>query len=552
MTVQTPDQAPQPAQPEALTAAWAAFDAAAERAAAVRIADLFAAEPDRLSRLTLTAAGLELDLSKQAFTTAALDACLDLARAADIEGARARLFEGFAVNTSEHRAVLHPALRAPDGAAYLAMGAPVSAEVEAGRARMKALADGIASGEVRGATGQRFTAIVHIGIGGSDLGPRLVWEALRPLDGAIELRFAANVDGQEIEAALHGLDPATTLIMVVSKTFTTLETLANAEAARAWLQASLGPDGAGAHFVAVSAAPDKAVAFGLAPDKVFAFWDWVGGRFSIWSAVGLSCAIALGFDRFQGFLDGAAEMDAHFTSAPLERNAPVLMALAQIFNRNGLSRAIRAVVPYAQRLRLLPAFLQQLEMESNGKRVTRDGTPVLRATAPSVFGDAGTNGQHAFFQLLHQGTDIIPVDIILVEQGEGPAGMQAKLLANGVAQAEALLIGRAEAEVRAELEAKGVEAAEIDSLAPQRTFPGNRPTTTILAPALTPETLGALIALYEHKTFVEGVIWGINSFDQWGVELGKTLAVRILGELDGATPLPHDPSTRALIGRLKG
>jgi glucose-6-phosphate isomerase len=541
-----------PAEPQALAAAWAAFDAAAERGAAARIADLFASEPDRLSRLTLTAAGLELDLSKQAFTSAALDACLELARAAEVEGARAKLFEGFAVNTSEHRAVLHPALRAPDGAAYLAVGEPVSAEVEAGRARMKGLADGIASGAVRGATGERFKAIVHIGIGGSDLGPRLVWEALRPLGGPMELRFAANVDGQEIEAALHGLDPATTLVMVVSKTFTTLETLANAEAARAWLQASLGEEGAIGHFVAVSAAPDKAVAFGMAPDKVFAFWDWVGGRFSIWSAVGLSCAIALGFDRFQGFLDGAAQMDAHFTSAPLDRNAPVLMALAQIFNRNGLGRSIRAVVPYAQRLRLLPAFLQQLEMESNGKRVTRDGTPVLRATAPSVFGDAGTNGQHAFFQLLHQGTDIIPVDLVLVEKGEGPDGMQAKLLANGVAQAEALMIGRPEAEVRAELAAKGVEPAQIDSLAPQRTFPGNRPTTTILAPELSPQALGALIALYEHKTFVEGVIWGINSFDQWGVELGKTLAVRILGELDGGAPLAHDPSTRALIDRLKG
>jgi glucose-6-phosphate isomerase len=548
MTALTPDPAPH----QALADAWASFDAAAERAAAVRIADLFATEPDRLSRLTLEAAGLELDLSKQAFTAAALDACLALARAADVEGARARLFEGFAVNTSEHRAVLHPALRAPDGATYLAAGEPVSAEVEAGRARMKALADGIASGAVRGATGERFKSIVHIGIGGSDLGPRLLWEALRPLDSPIDLRFAANVDGQEIEAALHGLEPATTLVMVVSKTFTTLETLANAQAARAWLQARLGEDGAKAHFAAVSAAPDKAVAFGMAPDKVFAFWDWVGGRFSIWSAVGLSCAIALGFDRFQGFLDGAAEMDDHFISAPLERNAPVLMALAQIFNRNGLGRSIRAVVPYAQRLRLLPAFLQQLEMESNGKRVTRDGTPVLRATAPSVFGDAGTNGQHAFFQLLHQGTDIIPVDLVLVEKGEGPAGMQAKLLANGVAQAEALMIGRAEADVRAELAANGVEAAEIDTLAPQRTFPGNRPTTTILASELTPQALGALIALYEHKTFVEGVIWGINSFDQWGVELGKTLAVRILGELDGGAPLPHDPSTRALIDRLKG
>jgi glucose-6-phosphate isomerase len=548
MTVQTPVSA----QSQTLAAAWATFDAAAERGAAVRIADLFASESDRLARLTLKAAGLELDLSKQAFTREGLDACLGLARAADVEGARAKLFEGFAVNTSEHRAVLHPALRAPDGATYLAAGEPVSADVEAGRLRMKALADGIASGAVRGATGERFKTIVHIGIGGSDLGPRLVWEALRPLGGPMELRFAANVDGQEIEAALYGLDPATTLVMVVSKTFTTLETLANAEAARAWLQASLGEEGAKGHFAAVSAAPDKAVAFGMAPDKVFAFWDWVGGRFSIWSAVGLSCAIALGFDRFQGFLDGAAEMDAHFTSAPLERNAPVLMALAQIFNRNGLGRSIRAVVPYAQRLRLLPAFLQQLEMESNGKRVTRSGAPVLRATAPSVFGDAGTNGQHAFFQLLHQGTDIIPVDLVLVEKGEGPEGMQAKLLANGIAQAEALMIGRAEAEVRAELEAKGVDAAEIDSLAPQRTFPGNRPTTTILAPELSPHALGALIALYEHKTFVEGVIWGINSFDQWGVELGKTLAVRVLGELDGGKPLIHDPSTRALIDRLKG
>jgi glucose-6-phosphate isomerase len=537
---------------QALAAAWAAFDAAADRDSAARIADLFAKEPDRLARLTLQAAGLELDLSKQAFTAAGLHACLGLAEAAGVAAARTKLFEGFAVNTSEHRAVLHPALRAPDGAAFVAAGEPVSAEVEAGRARMKALADGIAAGVVRGATGEPFKAIVHIGIGGSDLGPRLVWEALRPLDAAIELRFAANIDGQEIEAALYGLEPSTTLVMVVSKTFTTLETLANAQAARAWLQASLGEEGAKQHFAAVSAAPEKAVAFGMAPDKVFAFWDWVGGRFSIWSAVGLSCAIALGFDRFQGFLNGAARMDQHFVSAALDRNAPVLMALAQIFNRNGLGRSIRAVVPYAQRLRLLPAFLQQLEMESNGKQVTREGKPVSRATAPSVFGDAGTNGQHAFFQLLHQGTDIIPVDLILVEKGEGPAGMQAKLLANGIAQAEALMIGRPEAEVVAELQAKGVEAAEIQSLAPQRTFPGNRPTTTILAPELTPQALGALIALYEHKTFVEGVIWGINSFDQWGVELGKTLAVRILGELEGGAPLSHDPSTRRLIARLKG
>ena len=272
---------------------------------------------------------------------------------------------------------------------------------------------------------------------------------------------------------------------------------------------------------------------------------------SVWSAVGLSCAIALGWPAFQAFLAGAAEMDAHFTTAPLERNAPVLMALAQVLNRNGLGRPVRAVVPYAQRLRLLPAFLQQLEMESNGKRVTRDGAPVLRATAPAVFGEPGTNGQHAFFQLLHQGGEIIPVDLVLVREGEGPAGMQAMLLANGLAQAEALMVGRGEAEVRAELEARGVEPAEIDSLAPQRTFPGNRPSTTILMDRLSPQRLGALIALYEHKTFVEGVLWRINSFDQWGVELGKTLAARILGELEGGRALAHDPSTAALIAAVR-
>ncbi len=537
--------------PSALALGWTVFDRAVERAAGVRIAELFGVEPDRLSRLTLEAAGLVVDLSKQAWTLEALDACLDLARVAEVESARGRLFEGFAVNTSEHRAVLHPALRAPDGAAFTALGEAVSAEVEATRAKMGRLADEVRSGAARGATGQPFRTVVHIGIGGSDLGPRLVWEALRPLDAAIDLRFVANVDGAEIDSALWGLDPATTLVVVVSKTFTTLETLANAEAARAWLHANLGEDGARAHFVAVSAAPEQAVAFGVMPDRVFAFADWVGGRFSVWSAVGLSCAIGLGFEAFKGFLDGAAAMDVHFTSTPLARNAPVLMAVAQVFNRNGLGRPIRAVVPYAQRLRLLPAFLQQLEMESNGKRVTRDGRPVLRATASAVFGDAGTNGQHAFFQLLHQGTDVIPVDFVLVRDGEGPAGMQAKLLANGIAQAEALMVGRAEAEVRQELEARGVEAGEIETLAPQRAFPGDRPSTTLLMDRLTPQTLGALIALYEHKTFVEGVIWGINSFDQWGVELGKTLATRILGERNGgAPPTAHDPSTTALIQRM--
>jgi len=535
----------------ALDAAWARFDAAAERGAGARIAEMLATEPGRLARLSVEAAGLCLDLSKQSLTLAGLDACLGLAEAAGVPAWRERLFAGEPVNASEDRAVLHPALRAPHGARFSAKGEPVSAEVAAGCEKMRALADGVRSGAVRGATGQPFRAIVHIGIGGSDLGPRLVWEALKPLQPQIELRFAANVDPAEISAALAGLDPASTLVVAVSKTFTTLETLANAELARDWLRAGLGEAGARAHFAAVSAAPEKAVAFGVDPDKVFAFWDWVGGRFSVWSAVGLSCAIALGWEAFEGFLAGAAAMDEHFASAPLEKNAPVLLALAQVWNRNGLGRGARAVVPYAQRLRLLPAFLQQLEMESNGKRVRRDGRPVLRATAPMVFGDAGTNGQHAFFQLLHQGTDVIPVEFVAVaEPTDGPADMQRKLLANVLAQGEALAIGRSEAEVVKELEAKGLSRQEIAVLAPQRTFPGDRPSSLILMQRLTPQSLGALLALYEHKTFVEGVIWEINSFDQWGVELGKTLATRILGELEGGRRLAHDPSTAGLVERL--
>jgi glucose-6-phosphate isomerase len=540
-----------PASPAELDAAWTRLKAAADVARGVRLVSLFDSEAERLARLTLDAAGLHLDLSKQAWTEAGVAAGLALAQAAGVEAARARMFAGDVINASEGRAVLHVALRAATGSAFSAAGTPVSGEVDAMRARMAAFANAIRSGEITGAQGHPIKAVLHIGIGGSDLGPRLVWEALKPLDPQIELRFAANVDGSELAQALVGLDPRATLVVVVSKTFTTQETLANAEAARAWLRAALGPAGDG-HLAAVSAAPDKAQAFGVPAERVFAFWDWVGGRYSLWSAVGLSCVIGLGPEVFKAFLKGAAEMDAHFASAPLERNAPVLTALAQIYNRDGLGRSIRAVVPYSQRLRLLPAFLQQLEMESNGKRIGRDGKPVLHGTAPSVFGDAGTNGQHAFFQLLHQGTDIIPVDFVLMaENDEGPAGAHAKLLANGLAQAEALMIGRPETEVRAELKAKGLTAAEIDILAPQRTFPGDRPSSLILMERLSPEALGALIALYEHKTFVEGIIWGINSFDQWGVELGKALANRILPELESGAKGRHDPSTAALIARLK-
>ncbi len=535
-----------------LDAAWAALHAAAERARVRRIAGLFAVEPGRLARLTLEAAGLTLDLSKQPWSLPDVAEALDLARAAGVEAARGRLLGGEIVNRSEGRPALHAALRAPPGADFKAAGVPVSAEVDATRAAIKRFADGVQAGEIRGATGRPIRSILHIGIGGSDLGPQLVWEALKPLAPTVAVRFAANVDPAELELAMAGLDPAETLVVVVSKTFTTLESLHNAERARAWLRERLGA-GADAHLAAVTAAPERAQAFGVAPDRVFAFWDWVGGRYSLWSAVGLSCAIALGFEVFERLLAGARTMDAHFAEAPMERNAPVLLALAHVFNRNGLDRAIRAVVPYARRLRLLPAFLQQLEMESNGKRVDAHGRPLKRATAAAVFGDAGTNGQHAFFQQLHQGADVIPVDFLAVREGsEGDPAAQRKLLANAVAQAEALLVGRSEGEVRAELAAKGLPQAEIDELAPQRAFPGDRPSSFILLDRLDPERLGALIALYEHKTFVEGVLWGINSFDQWGVELGKTLASRVLAELEGGPSGGHDPSTEALIAKLRG
>jgi glucose-6-phosphate isomerase len=531
--------------------AWDAFESAVR--AAGPVGDLFAAEPDRLGALTVEAAGLRLDLSKQPLSKQGLAAALELAETADLGGARGRLFGGEIVNASEGRPALHMALRAADGADYRAAGVPISPEVADTRRHMATFADKIRSGAILGDTGRRFRNIVHIGIGGSDLGPRLVWEALKPLDHAIELRFAANVDGAEIAAALAGLDPAETLVIAVSKTFTTLETLANATAARDWLEAKLGKEGAKGHFAAVSANVKGAAAFGVPEERVFPFWDWVGGRYSVWSAVGLSCAIGLGWEAFARFLDGARRMDEHFRDAPWARNAPALLAFAHLANRNGLDRRLRAVVPYARRLALLPAFLQQLEMESNGKRVSATGAPLTRETAAAVFGDAGTNGQHAFFQLLHQGTDIIPVDIIAAATSdEGPPGSHAKLLANAIAQGEALMNGRSEQEVMVELQTKGVTADEIARLAPQRTFPGNRPTSFILAPDLGPESLGALLALYEHKTFVEGVLWGINSFDQWGVELGKTLATRVLGELEGGPAGDHDPSTAALIALLKG
>ena len=527
--------------------------AVARKDAGTRIAHQFAADPGRVDRMGVEAAGLYLDLSKQSWTAEGFEAALDLARACDIEGRRAALFGGEAVNNTEGRAVLHPALRAADDADFRALGEPVSKEVAETRRAMARFAADVGSGAETGGTKQPFQAVVHIGIGGSDLGPRLLWDALRPLEPTIDLRFVANIDPREMAEALAGLEPETTLVVVVSKTFTTQETLANAELAKAWLEGGLSAKRLPKHLIGVTAAPDKAEAWGCG--RTFGFRDWVGGRYSLWSAVSLSVAVALGWETFERLLAGARAMDEHFLTADLERNAPVLLALAQVYNVEGRGRSARTVAPYAHGLRRLPAFLQQLEMESNGKGVKRDGSPVDTATGPVVFGEPGTNGQHAFFQQIHQGPQVVPAEFIVVrhtsdqavDAGEGDA----PLWSNALAQAQALMIGKTAAEARAELLAAGVGAAEADRLAPHRAFPGDRPSTTVLIDALTPEAVGALIALYEHKTFVEGVIWDINSFDQWGVELGKVLAKAILKDVRAGEPSESlDPSTAELIKRL--
>ena len=506
-----------------------AFSELSSRAAATpSLADLFASEPDRLSRMAFSIGPLRADFSKQRVSAGDLEALLALARVRDVEGWRAKLFAGEPINTAEKRAVLHTALRGVGGEA-------VADEVAAMRSRIADFANKVRSEG-------RFDAIVHIGIGGSDLGPRLVADALAAtVEPALELRFANNVDGASVNDAIAGLDPKRTLAVVVSKSFGTQETKMNADAVRDWLAAA--GCSASDHVIAVSANPDRAVAFGIDADNVFDFWSWVGGRYSVWSAVGLSLAIAFGPEAFDAMLDGAAAMDRHFRDAPLAGNLPVLMGLIGVWNRNALGYGSLAVIPYARRLRKLPAFLQQLEMESNGKGARRDGSDA-GLTCPVIWGDEGTNGQHAFFQWLHQGEPGAPVDFVAVlHDHENRPDHHRALLANCIAQGEALMLGKSEAVVREE----NADRDDLDQLAPQKTFPGNRPSTTITLDALTPFALGHLIALYEHKVFVQGVIWGINSFDQWGVELGKVLANAVLADMEAGSEGEHDASTQALI-----
>ena len=535
---------PAPLIPLSARAAWHAIEA--QRAALEKrsLRDLFSADPRRGERMRIEAAGFHLDYSKNLVDDAALTALFALARESGLRERTQAMFAGARINTTENRPVLHVALRAARGTRIEVDGRDVVPAVHAALERMAACAEGVRSGSWLGHTGRRIRNVINLGIGGSDLGPAMACGALRHYtDRALSVRFVSNVDASDFAEATRGLDPAETLFVVCSKTFTTLETLTNARSARAWLCAALGSESAvSRHFVAVSADPAAVAAFGIDPANRFEMWDWVGGRYSLASAIGLALMIAIGPAHFGELLAGMREMDAHFQSAAVEQSMPALLALLGVWYTSALGAATHAVLPYEQYLARFPAFLQQLEMESNGKRVDLAGRPLELPSAPVVWGEPGTNGQHAFFQLLHQGTQLVPCDLIAFCEPLHELGNHHDLLiANLLAQSEALAFGKTASEVAAE----SVPSEQV----PHRSFPGNRPSNVLLGRRLTPRSLGALVALYEHKVFTQGVLWGVNSFDQWGVELGKQLASRIVPELaDSRPPDPrHDSSTRALI-----
>ncbi len=540
------------------TPQWKALEADAAGLAQVPMRALFDSDPDRFARYSIEAAGLFLDYAKNKLTDQVVDHLLALAAAADVEERRAAMFAGEAINVTEGRAVLHVALRAAATDAYSTAGEDASALVQAELKKMKGFCDRVHQGAFKGYSGKALDTVVNIGIGGSDLGPQMAAAALQPfwIDGRRTF-FISNVDGQHLAAALDAVDPERTLFVIASKTFTTQETMTNAKSARAWFfENGGGEDDIAKHFVALSTNAEAVAAFGIDRENMFQFWDWVGGRYSLWSAIGLSIALQVGFDNFTKLLAGAQRMDQHFKTTPMAQNMPVMLALVGVWNRNFIGISAHAILPYDQHLARLPAYLQQADMESNGKRVSADGSVVAHATGPVLFGEPGTNGQHAFYQLLHQGADIVSADFIAPAISQRELGdHHEKLLSNFLAQTEALMRGKTEAEVRDELRGEGKSDAEIDALSPHKIFPGDRPTNSILMERLEPETLGSLIALYEHKIFVEGVIWGINSFDQWGVELGKVLARNILPEIAGAgeekpSATAHDASTNGLINRI--
>ncbi len=527
---------------------WLALAQHCETVRSLHLRDLFAADAERAERFAVEAGGLLLDYSKNRITDETLRLLLDLARASGLKERIEAMFGGEKINVTEGRAVLHVALRAPRQSRLLVDGENIIPGVHAVLDRMSAFAERVRGGDWRGHSGRPIRHVVNLGIGGSDLGPRMVWEALRHYGQPdLQIAFVSNIDGSDFTSVTRELDPAETLFIVCSKTFTTQETLANAHAARRWCLDATGDESAIAkHFVAVSSNAQEVARFGIDPANMFGFWDWVGGRYSCTSAVGLSVMIGIGPERFREMLAGFHALDEHFRTAPFERNLPVLLALLGVWYNGFFGCESHCVLPYSQSLWRLPAYLQQLDMESNGKGIGLDGNPVAHQTGPIIWGEPGTNGQHAFYQLLHQGTRLVPCDFIGFSRSNAPLGRHHHMLmANCFAQSQALAFGR----TRREVEEEGVSAR----LVPHRSFEGNRPSNTILAPLLTPGVLGKLIALYEHKVFVQGAIWGINSFDQWGVELGKQLADRIIPQLeaDAEPELSHDASTNALIGHYR-
>ena len=513
----------------------------------------FAADPERFSRYSTTLGDFLFDYSKCAVNDAVLDALETLAKDAGVEKKRDAMFAGEIINITEERAVLHTALRNRSNTPVLVDGKDVMPDVNAVLDAMGAFSDGIRSGALKGATGKTITDVVNIGIGGSDLGPVMATLALAPYHDGPRLHFVSNIDGAHIADTLKTLEAETTLFIVASKTFTTIETMTNAATARKFIADKLGDAAVGSHFCAVSTALDKVSAFGIDVSRVFGFWDWVGGRYSIWSAIGLPLMIAIGKENFGAFLAGGHAIDTHFRTAPIRENIPVLLGLIGFYHRNVLNYPSRAILPYDQRLSRFPAYLQQLDMESNGKSVTMESKPVACKTGPVVWGEPGTNGQHAFYQLIHQGTSVIPTEFMIAANGhEKDLRHQHQLLiANCLAQSEALMKGRTLEEAKAQLTSKGMDAAKADKIAPHRVFDGNRPSITMVHDSLTPFALGRLIALYEHRVFVEGALFNINSFDQWGVELGKELATGLLPVVEGKeSAAGHDSSTAGLVAAL--
>ena len=521
---------------------------------ATAIREAFAADPERFDKYHAWFQDLLFDYSKTAVNDTILGLLEELSAAAGVAAKREAMFSGEIINITEKRAVLHTALRNRSNTPVIVDGRDVMPDVNAVLAAMGSFAESIRAGTIKGATGKKITDVVNIGIGGSDLGPVMTTLALAPYHDGPRLHYVSNIDAAHIADTLKLLDAETTLFIIASKTFTTIETMTNAQTARTFIADALGEAAVKHHFAAVSTALDKVAAFGIDPTRVFGFWDWVGGRYSIWSAIGLPLMIAIGADAFGQFLDGAHAMDNHFRSAPFNRNIPLLLGLIGYYQRNILGYTSRAVIPYDQRLSRFPAYLQQLDMESNGKGVVMDGSPVEGSSGPVVWGEPGTNGQHAFFQLLHQGTDLIPVEFMIAKHGFEPAlrYQHELLMSNCLAQSQALLKGRTVAEAKTQLLAQGWEDAKADQIAPHRYFSGNRPSITFVHDKLTPFALGRLIALYEHRVFVEGVLFGINSFDQWGVELGKELATGLLPVVQGKKGTDGlDSSTAGLVAALQ-